>query len=176
MSLKEEYVNDFKKFNNADTAHKEKYNGEAAPHQPILLLALIKLYREDKINLKKIDPRSEELLSTAEEIWGDWLGYNWEFNINQPLFYLGNIKDFWKYELKKGHDAPKNPHNVPKNVAVFYIDDDELIKLLKYEESRNKLIEALVESGRILKNGTKRPCFEYKEKIKEKMGLGISNR
>ncbi len=176
MSKKEEYVKDFKQFNNADTAHKEKYNAEAAPHQPILLLALIKLYKEDKIDLKKIDPQSEELLSTAEEIWENWLGYDREFNINQPLLYLGNIKDFWKYELKDGYDDLKNPYDVSTNVEVFYIDDDELIKRLNYEESRNKLVEALVESGRILSDGTERPCFEYREKIKEKMGVEISDR
>ncbi len=28
-----------------------------------------------------------------------------------------------------------------------------------------------MESGRVLKNGAKRPCFEYRDKIKEKMGL-----
>jgi len=176
MSGKEEYVEDFKQFNNADTAHKEKYNAKAAPHQPILLLALIKLYKEDKIDLKNIDPRSEDLLSTAEEIWENWLGYNREFNINQPLLCLGNIKDFWKYKLKDGFDDLRKAHNVPTNVEVFYIDDDELIKLLNYKESRNKLVEALVESGRILSDRTKLPCFKYREKIKEKMGLEISNR
>lgn len=173
MNKIEKYVEEFEQFNNADTAHRKKYNAEAAPHEPILLIALIKLYEEGKVDLKNIDPRSEELLDTAEEIWEDWLGYSRDFNINQPLCYLGNIKEFWKCEFKEGYDTLEKPHHVTDNVQSFYFDDDELIKLLNEESSRNKLIGALLKSGRILSDGTKRPCFsdEDKKVIKEKMGL-----
>lgn len=176
MSKIEKYIGEFERFN-ANTA--PEYKADAAPHQPILLLALIKLHKEGKIDLKNIDPGSEELIRTVDEIWGDWLGYKKKFKIQYPLYHLEG-KDFWDYDLKEGYDFVVRKGQTPtfkkirERIDVFYINDDDLIDYLDKKDARKRLINALLRSGRVLKTtGEKRKCFtdKGKEKIKQKMYL-----
>jgi len=176
MSQIKKYIKDFKRFN-ANTS--SEYRAEAAPHQPILLLALIKLHKEGKIDLKSIKPDSKDLLSTVEEVWNDWLGYKEDFKIQYPLYHL-QTKDFWDYNLKEGYDFVVRKGQTPtfkkirERVDVFYINDANLIGYLEDEYNRKKLINALLRSGRVLKTtGEKKYCFTDQEKqiIKQKMGI-----
>lgn len=176
MSRIEKYVKELEEFNTRPGGH-EEYHADLAPHQPILLLGLIKLYEEDKIDLRDIDPNSKKLSETIKEIWKDWLGYEKKFekdrHIAYPLYYLGNSQDFWKNELVAESDEPKNPNQVKTKVKRYIIDDNQLIQLLDNEESRNKLIKALMRSGNTFKTTGKYRYFsdEDKKMIKERMGL-----
>lgn len=176
MDKLEKYIEEFKEFNTRGGGHVE-YHAELPPHQPILLLALIKLYDEDNIDLQKIDPNSKKLFDTVEEIWNDWLGYEKKFeenrHITNPCYYLENSQDFWNYDLVEEVDELKYPYQVLEKVERYYFDDDDLIKLLNLEESRNKLIKALTISGRTPKKGSKKRCFSKPDKkaIEQNMGL-----
>jgi len=170
MSKKEEYVEEFERFE-ASTGSPNKYHGDVAPHKPILLLSLLRMYEEGKIDLRKIDPTSEELLTTAEEIWNDWLGYDRNFDIDMPLYYLKR-KDFWNPVLKDGESDPSRPDQVGAKIDHIYLEDD-LIDYMKEKDNREKLIKALMRSGKVLKTtGEKKNCFskQDKEAIREKVG------
>ncbi len=171
MSEKEEYVEEFERFE-ASTGRPDKYHGDVAPHKPILLLSLIRLYEEGKIDLRNIDPKSEELLTTAEEIWNDWLGYDRDFDIYMPLYYLKR-KDFWNPVVKDGESDPSRPDQVGARIDHFYLEDD-LIDYMEKKDNREKLIKALIRSGKVLKTtGEKKDCFseQDKEAIREKVGF-----
>ncbi len=164
------YLTEFEEFE-PSTGNPKKFNGEVAPHKPILMLSIIRLYQDNKIDLKKIDPNSKELLTTSEEIWNEWLGYERDFKISYPLYYMKN-KEFWHYESKDKEDPPTYPGNVNKKVDFFYLDDD-LIDYLDDEDLQDKFILALLRSGKKYKSGKKKRCFSNEDKkiLKEKMGL-----
>lgn len=176
MDKLEKYIEELKEFNTRSGGH-EEYHAELPPHQPILLLALIKLYDEDDIDLRKINPNSEKLFDTVEEIWNDWLDYGKEFeedrHITNPCFYLENSQDFWNYDLVKETDELKYAYQVLEKVERYYFDDDSLIQLLDVAESRDELIKSLKRSGRTLKDGTKKKYFSGPDKkaIEQNMGL-----
>lgn len=172
MSRVEKYVEEFKEFKNADRRWHKKYHADVAPHQPILLLALIKLYRENRIDLKKINPKSEDLTSTTKKIWKDWLEYERDFRINQPLCAMRNSQYFWKRSLKEDFEREEDGEPSYKEY-IYYIEDDVLINILADEKFQKKLIRALLWSGKTLSDGTEYRCFspDDRDAIKEKMGL-----
>jgi len=175
MSGKEKYVEEFERFE-ASTGNPNKFHGDVAPHKPILLLSLIKLHKKEKVDLEKIDPQSEELLTATKKIWNDWLGYDRDFDIGMPLYYLKR-KDFWTFVPKDKENQPNRPNDVQDKVDYFSLGS-ELIEFMEKENNRKRLIKALLESGKVLKTtGEKKYCFsdEDKKAIREKMGLQISN-
>lgn len=167
----EKYADEFERFE-ASTGRPDKYHGDVALHKPIFLLSLIRLYEEGKIDLSNIDPKSDELFTAAKEIWNDWLGYDRDFDIDMPLHYLKR-KDFWNHVLEDGESDPDRPDQIRAKVDHLYLED-ELKEYIQKRNNREKLIKALIRSGKVLKTtGEKKNCFsdEDKKAIKEEMDL-----
>lgn len=168
----EKYEEEFRKLS---IDKKDKYNAEAAPHKPILLLSLIKLYEEGKVDLSNIDPesalaRSSDLKNLSRDLWRD-LGYERTFNITLPFYYM-KAEDFWNIKLKEGFNSPlpkskKNPtqKDLKERIDKIYFDSD-LVNLLGNEKNRERLMKALL-SGKNLEWFTN----EDKRIVKEKMDL-----
>lgn len=181
MSKKEEYVEEFKRFN-ADTA--KEYRSEAAPHQPILLLSLIKLFEENKIDLSYIDPKSvldpdSNLRKLTDEFWWEVEDEDSRFSIRYPFYHLEE-KDFWRWKLNEDFTSAiqgKAPTlgELKTRIKKVYLSKD-LIELIDQEETREELIKALIKSGK-KEGGKKHRCFigEGRKAIREKMGLEFSN-
>jgi len=170
----EKYENQFKNLKVAN-AKKNKYNADGAPHKPILLLSLIKLYEKGKLDLSNIDPeivltRNSDLKAFSKELWRD-LGYERRFNFALPFYYLKD-EDFWKMKLRNDFLSPipkdkNNPSlkNLKERIEKVYLEN-ELIELLENKKHRKRLIKALL-------SGKKVKWFNERDKkiVKQKMDL-----
>ncbi len=125
--------------------NKNRYSAGKAPHKPILLLSLILLSKNNKIDLSDIKPNIY-LRETWAELW-KILSYNRTGPIYLPLYHLRS-DGFWKIEFKK-HVHPHQPRSIHEfNSIVSSITlDDDLIDLIDDDNSRNKLINSLLNGG-----------------------------
>jgi len=174
MKTIEKFENLFKNLKVAN-AKKDKYNADGAPHKPILLLSLIKLYEKGKLDLSNIDPeivlaRNSDLKAFSKELWRD-LGYERRFNFAFPFYYLKD-EDFWKMKLRNDFQSPipknkKNPSlkDLKWRIEKVYLEN-ELIELLENKKDRRRLIKALL-------SGKKVEWFNERDKkiVKQKMGF-----
>jgi len=179
MDVLDKYEKEFKKFN-ADTI--QDYRSQAAPHQPILLLSLIKLYDEGKINLSNIDPKTvlnsdSDLRKMTDEFWRKAESGEDRFNIKRPFYHLEK-KDFWRWILKDDLNSALDPEKdyptlggLKERIEKVYFPQN-LIELLNQQDSRKILIEALIMSGN-LKEDEKMNCFtpDTRKWIRKKMGI-----
>lgn len=135
MSL-EKFVNKFQKLR-IDKAH------GIAPHKPILLLAIIKSFEENKIQENKIFV-TPELVATFKDIWSTLGSEIHQSNFALPFFHLKSDK-FWELIPKIGFEnLLKNSAQVRSikllsEVVDFAKLDSELFDLLKNAESRKIL-------------------------------------
>lgn len=148
------------------------YTTGKAPHKPILLLSLIILYQNKKVNLADI--KTDIYL---REIWTElWklLEYDRIGPIYLPLYHLKS-DGFWNIEFKD-NITPHQPKSIIQfNEMIKSISlKDDLVELIKNEHTRIQLLNALLNSGYFseieiqnLKNEIKMldNSFKYEEKI-----------
>jgi len=174
MTSIEKYEEEFKDLS-IDKARSDMYNANAAPHKPILLLSLMHLYEEGKVNLSNIDPesalaRNSDVKTLSRELWAE-MGYERTYDISKPFYYLKK-EDFWNIKLKDDYSSPipknkKGPtqKDLKERIEKVYFDS-ELVTLLNDDDNRERLMKALL-SGKNIEWFTK----EDKGIIKEKMDL-----
>jgi len=147
-------------FQNLDVdENKNLYTAGKAPHKPVLLLSVISLYKEDKINLKDIEV-NHHLKKKWVEFW-DCLKYEETSPVHKPLYHL-KTEDFWNIEISQDEE----PETVVSLRKFFDIIekiwlDEELIELFDCEDSCVTLIDAILTGGYFSK--------EEKDKLASKM-------
>ena len=176
MKSIEKYEKQFKDLNvDKNGKNQDSYNARGAPHKPILLLSLIKLYEDGKIDLSNINPktalaRNSDLKELSTNLWRA-LDYERTFDIALPFYYMKD-EDFWNIKLKDGFNSPipnskKNPtqKDLKERIDKVYFDN-ELVTLLNEKDKRERLKRALL-SGKDIE------WFENPNKriFKDKMGL-----
>jgi putative restriction endonuclease len=125
--------------------NKNRYSAGKAPHKPILLLSLIILDKNNKIDLSNIETNIY-LRETWSELWG-LLEYNKVGPIHLPLYHMKS-DGFWNIEFGEGvtPHQPKSLNQFNDMVKSFSLIPD-LIELIKREDSRTQLINSLLNGG-----------------------------
>jgi putative restriction endonuclease len=124
--------------------NKSKQSGEA-PYKPILLLSVIELISESRIQDNKIYI-SDELIDTFDKYWKRLNPDSFKGGLALPFFHLKN-DGFWKLKFSDSYDGGR-PQTIPKIRADvdYAILDQDLYKLLQESESRRQLIDSLIEA------------------------------
>lgn len=125
--------------------NKNRYTAGKAPHKAVLLLSLILLEKEGKADLRDIRIDTY-LLDTWSELWS-CLEYDKAGPIYLPLYHMKS-DGFWHIEYKEGQ-SPRQPRSMRKftrMVERVHIEE-ELLKMIHNKESRNELINALLNGG-----------------------------
>jgi putative restriction endonuclease len=124
--------------------NKSKQSGEA-PYKPILLLSVIELISESRIQDNKIYI-SDELIDTFDKYWKRLNPDSFKGGLALPFFHLKN-DGFWKLKFSDSYDGGR-PQTIPKIRADvdYAILDQDLYKLLQEHESRRQLIDSLIEA------------------------------
>jgi len=122
--------------------NRNRYSVGKAPHKPILLLSLIILKNNGKIDLSNIET-SIYLRETWNELWKK-LEYDRTGPIHLPLYHMKS-DGFWNIEFKPGlgQAQPKSIkqfNNMVRSVSI----KPELIKILEDNDGRQRLINALL--------------------------------
>jgi putative restriction endonuclease len=126
------------------------YSVGKAPHKPVLLLAMIALDKANKANLAHIVP-DINLRDTWAELW-QCLDYPRPGPINLPLYHLRS-EGFWDLQFRKGV-TPHQPKSIGQyeEMVEFASLDPELVGLLKDNNNRNTLENALLNGGYFSEN------------------------
>jgi putative restriction endonuclease len=124
--------------------NKSKQSGEA-PYKPILLLSVIELISESRIQDNKIYI-SDELIDTFDKYWKRLNPDSFKGGLALPFFHLKN-DGFWKLKFSDIYSGGR-PQTIPKIRADvdYAILDQDLYKLLQEPESRRQLIDSLIEA------------------------------
>lgn len=148
-----------------------RYHASKAPHKAVLLLAVIKLFENKKINLRDFELNNLQLIEIYKDIWGT-LNYDKPGPISNPLYHL---KSDGFYRIHFLTDRPTKPGASLKklleqaNTAEF---DDEFIRLISDEAGRKKAVEDILTGGYFTKEEIFRlngklniidKSFEYEE-------------
>ena len=125
--------------------NKSRYTVGKAPHKPILLLSLITLHKNDKIDLTNVQPNIY-----LREIWSElWAHLDYEKTgpIQLPMYHMKS-DGFWDVQLKEGITShqPRSLTHLTEMVDRISVDH-ELIELIEDETTRAELIEALLNGG-----------------------------
>lgn len=118
-----------------------------APHKPILLMSVIKLFenRHYTSSELKITPQLESMFQSQ---WKKFVTTNHVMNLATPFYHLKN-EPFWRLTAYQHHADVNNQKkirtlsNLKKTISHATIDR-ELTGLLLNEQSRTKLYEFLV--------------------------------
>jgi putative restriction endonuclease len=77
-----------------------------APHKPVLLLAVIELFEEGKVDRNWIEPNAD-LLLIFRDIWDSVVDTEHTPNFSLPFYHLGNeTSGIWSLVLFPGHTIP----------------------------------------------------------------------
>ena len=160
------------KFNSLNVNKKPGiYTVGKAPHKPVLLLSIILLNRNNRMDLANINT-GLQLREMWNSLWG-LLEYEHPGSLHMPLYHMKS-EGFWNIRFRT------ETHAQPKSVGQFDVMAEsislapELIELLQEENSRNVLINALLNGGYFsyleiqnLKTfiATVDKSFEYEEKV-----------
>ena len=122
-----------------------------APHQPILLLSVIELIEQGRIHRNQIF-LSCELIDTFRKVW-QLLVLNSSYNcdIKLPFFHLRG-SGFWHLKPNPGYEARllsgkkiRTLQELREVINYAYLDE-ELFALLQQQESRNILMNTLLDT------------------------------
>ncbi len=152
--------------------NKSRYSAGKAPHKPVLLLSLIALNKNNHMDLNNI-----QINVDLREIWGEFwelLDYNRVGPIHLPLYHMQS-DGFWNLDIKPEHQQsyPKSVKKLNEMVTRISLDE-ELIDLFNEPDSRNTLVNALLNGGYFSEDEAERlskkiesidQSFEYEEKI-----------
>ncbi len=154
--------------------NKSRYTAGKAPHKPILLLALITLYKNDKIDLSDIRPNMY-LRETWSDLWS-YLDYEKTGPIQLPMYHMRS-DGFWDITFNEGitPHQPRSLSALDKMIGQISIDR-ELIELIDEEVTRNELIKSILNGGYFSKEEAVAlaselneldDSFEYEERLNE---------
>jgi len=123
--------------------NKHKKRG-IAPHKPILLLSVIELISQKKIEANRIY-LNVELISTFQKYWSSVGSHLHRSSINLPFYHLTG-DGFWhlkfKYDSIKDIGTP-SLKVLNENVSYAYLDE-ELFQFIILPESRMQLLRVLI--------------------------------
>lgn len=119
--------------------------GEDAPYKPILLLSVIELIVQGRITDNKIYI-SDELINTFDKYWKRLNPDSFKGGLALPFFHLKN-DGFWKLKFSQIYDGGR-PQTIPKirEDVDYAILDRDLYQLLQETESRQQLVDTLIEA------------------------------
>ena len=156
--------------------NKNRYTLVKAPHKPILLISLITLHKCGRANLADIQVETD-LLELWAELWS-CLEYNRTGPIYLPLYHMKS-DGFWNLSYKTEQRPPqvRSINQFNRTVSTISLDDD-LLPLIDENETRNDLINALLNGGYFStteieklkqKIGEMILSFEYEKKLNEQI-------
>ena len=156
--------------------NRSKYTAGRAPHKPILLLSLITLRQCGRADLSDIRIE-EDLLELWSELWS-CLTYDHTGPIYLPLYHLRS-DGFWNLRYRTEQRPPQVRSISGFNQTVRSVSmDPELSELIEQDDSRNQLLNALLNGGYFSNteiNNLKQKItemitsFEYEEKLNEQI-------
>ena len=145
--------------------------GVKAPHKPLLLLAIINLYRQDVLTDNHI-MLSDELIAEFKRLWREYIGepnskesvfvaeglamdvttrYPFKCSIENPYYHLQN-EPFWRLVKREGVGDEKKYYSSIKALRTHFAYaeiDQELFELITLNETaivlKTKLQELLQE-------------------------------
>lgn len=136
-----------RKFINLNVSNKQAYG--KAPHKPILLLSVIELIEQRKIQHNRIF-LTPELTSNFLKYWGQFGSDKHRSDLALPFFHLTGDK-FWHLAPKPGFEATiakkirlKSLTAITDAVSYAYLDQ-ELFELVQQTESRVELVATLIQ-------------------------------
>ena len=125
--------------------NKNYYTCNLAPHKPILLLSILLLTENDRIDLEniKIDLYLRE---TWSELWS-CLDYAHPGPIYLPFYHLKN-DGFWhiSYYEQASRGQPRSVKQINKRIKRAYIDRS-VIPFFEQDQTRKELINTLLNAG-----------------------------
>ncbi len=130
--------------------NKNRYTCGLAPHKPILILSLILLFKNKRVDLENIT-----IDLYLREIWSDlWscLEYSHPGPIYLPFYHLKS-EGFWEIDYNKNSST-----NQPRSVKQIHqrinraIVDSSVITFFKQNPSRKELINTILNAGYFSKN------------------------
>lgn len=122
-----------------------RYTVGKAPHKPVLLLSLILLDRNDRVDLLNIKPDL-----TLRETWGQlWecLDYSRPGPIHLPMYHMKS-EGFWTLDPKDGLSLHQ-----PKSLGELMGMTDrisilpDVVPLFQEEKTRNEIINSILHGG-----------------------------
>lgn len=138
-----------------------------APHKPTLLLSVIELIQQQKIQRNQIY-LSPELIATFLKYWSTLVTTNHRADIALPFFHLTSEK-FWHLVPNAGFEATIAAKVRLKTLsalrsAVKYASlDEELFQLLQTPAARIQLIEVLIQTWFPAKIGDYQQIYQVDE-------------
>ncbi len=125
--------------------NKNHYTCGLAPHKPILLLSILLLKENDRVDLEniKIDLYLRE---TWSELWS-CLDYPHPGPIYLPFYHMKS-EGFWhiEYNEQVSRGQPKSVKQINKRIKRVYLDSS-IITFFKEEKTREELINTLLNAG-----------------------------
>lgn len=152
---------------------KDRYTVGKAPHKAVLLMSLMILDSDGRIDLRSFDP-DLYLRDTWNYIWEE-MDYLNPGNITQPLYHMKS-EGFWSFD--KNYDGkPPAFSKFKDSCGMIHIDDD-VAKLM--HENRDALIRALLNGGYFSEKEASRisgliPELEDSFVFERKMELELKN-
>ncbi|MEM7036722.1 MAG: hypothetical protein AAF570_07065, partial [Bacteroidota bacterium] len=162
-----------------------QYNRVQAPHRPILLLAVMDLFRQGHLTDQRIY-LDHVLVDTFHRLWDELVLTKHVAGIHLPFFHMQS-QPFWKLVAKPGETIGKTSKNSARSFGnlqktVDYAEIDEELALLfshpmQREILNSKVIEAHVPHAQIdhLLNGislvdeiasfTREPAPQYRNRL-----------
>ena len=125
--------------------NKNYYTCGLAPHKPILLLSLLLLSENDRVDLENITI-DLYLRETWSELWS-CLDYPHPGPIYLPFYHMKS-DGFWhiEYNEKADHGQPRSVKQINKRIKRVYLDPS-VISFFKDEQIRKELINTLLNAG-----------------------------
>jgi len=121
--------------------NRKRYTAGKAPDKPVLLLSIIVLYKNDRIDLRHIESNLD-LRETWSEFW-ECLEYESKGPIYLPFYHMRS-DGFWNIEFSQDitPHQPKSLRSLNEIVEEVSLDE-ELIELIDDKDSREVLVNAL---------------------------------
>lgn len=125
-----------------------KRNGISAPHKPILLLSVLELIEQNKIQNNQIY-LTPELIATFLKYWSNLVTTNHQSNIALPFFHLTGDK-FWHLAPNMSYEGSissiKPSLSALRNAVRCAYLDNELFDLIEKTNSRFQLVNILIQT------------------------------
>lgn len=137
------YLNLFSKLNCA------KYRGKEAPHKPVLLLAIIELFAQCRLNSGEIHPTAE-LEQAFFQVWQTHVHDNDFAMLLGTPFYHMKTEAFWQFDINSScgisiDDKYKLKNlNTLRKAGAYATLDPGLVKCLQNPEARQQLQTLLI--------------------------------
>jgi len=146
----------------------------AAPHKPVLLLAVIKGFEDGLYHSREVEI-SDELLLNFHDLWSALVKTGHVPNFSLPFFHLKNEKgNFWELITYPGREIPTTKSKSIKSFkalteTVFCARlSDELYRILMDPAQREELKQAMLETYFGIKSAYI-PATDYTQQVESQM-------